>query len=37
LPAINVLGVDSERADVVMVHIELQASRPGCPECGTPG
>ena len=36
LPAVNVLGVDDERTDVVVVHIESRASRPGCPSCGTP-
>jgi transposase len=36
LPAINVLGVEDQHADAVMVHIESRASRPGCPECGTP-
>jgi hypothetical protein len=35
LPAINVLGIDDERTDVVVVHIESRVSRPGCPSCGT--
>jgi transposase len=36
LPAVNVLGVDDEREDMVVVHIESRATRPGCPACGTP-
>src|SRR5215207_7442494 len=35
LPAITVLAVDDNSADVV-VHIESRLSRPGCPSCGTP-
>ena len=34
LPAINVVGIDDERDDVV-VHIEARAERPGCAACGT--
>ena len=36
LPEVNVLAVDDERVDVVAVHIESRASRPGCPACGVP-
>jgi transposase len=34
LPAITVLGVDDQRADAVVVHIEARSPRPGCPACG---
>jgi transposase len=36
LPAVNVLGVDDERDEMVVVHIESRITRPGCPACGTP-
>jgi transposase len=36
LPAINVLGIDDERGEAVVVHIEARVERPGCPGCGTP-
>jgi transposase len=36
LPAINVLGIDDDRSDVVVMHIETCVGRPGCPACGIP-
>jgi transposase len=36
LPAINVLGIDDDRAAAVVVHIESRQSRPECLSCGTP-
>jgi transposase len=36
LPTLNVLGVDDEREDMVVVHVESRAARPGCGVCGTP-
>jgi hypothetical protein len=36
LPAINVLGVDDERDDMVVVHNEARTLRSGCGGCGTP-
>ena len=36
LPAINVLGIDDERDDMVVVHIESRGERPRCPACGLP-
>jgi transposase len=36
LPAVNVLAVDDQRADAVVVHIEVRAPRPACAACGTP-
>jgi hypothetical protein len=36
LPAVNVLGVEGERAHAVVVHIESRAPRPGCRTCGMP-
>jgi transposase len=35
LPAVNVLGVDDERDEAVVVHIESRAERPECPACGS--
>ena len=34
LPAVSVLGVDDERVDAVVVHIEACSGRPACPGCG---
>ena len=34
LPAISVLGIDEERADAVVVHVELRVEPPPCPGCG---
>jgi transposase len=34
LPAVTVLGVDDERVDAVVVHIESCSDRPVCPGCG---
>jgi transposase len=34
LPAVNVLGIDDERGDVVVVHIEARTPPPVCPGCG---
>jgi transposase len=37
LPAVNVLGIDDERVEAVVVHIESRSSGPeGCSACGTP-
>jgi transposase len=33
LPAVTVLGIDDERDEVVVVHIESTAERPRCPGC----
>jgi len=36
LPEVNMLGIDDERADAVVVHVETRVARPGCAACGTP-
>jgi hypothetical protein len=34
LPAVNVLGIDDGRDEVMVVHIESTAAPPPCPGCG---
>ena len=33
LPAVNVLGIDDERVDAVVVHVETRSDPPPCPGC----
>jgi transposase len=35
LPDVIVLGVEDERSDAVVVHVESRTERPGCVVCGT--
>jgi hypothetical protein len=34
LPGVNVVGIEDERVDAVVVHIETRSEPPLCPSCG---